>query len=338
MNTDSNNNLFSLTIAAVVLVTLNVLLWMGVENGQLTPLANTSLWGIFVVLDIASLLWAFSLLGLQPMVLAFSYAVGGYLAYRGVQGATEIGIAEATTAGATYAAVGAMVVGNATTKIRLSFFRKEQVPFVFIFIAVLVLNGVLNSRIPGASRHVVLNALVYPFVIAGIAVGLGWMVVARMSSLPKREVKVRLAEEADPAEETQVEGVETEVSEPAQLIIQVPENSSVEEDEVEPVMPVQLEVSEPEPEVSVPSKESATVEPVEEEQFFPLEIDKDDEFLDRPDDTPDLMDLSALITEDPICPVLTPEPSLSTFVDIEPVVAQKIAELEPIVEPEMVRI
>jgi hypothetical protein len=350
MNTDLNKNLVSLTIAAVVLVALNLLLWLGAENGQLTPIANTSLWGAFVVLDIASLIWAFSLLGLQPMVLALSYTAGGYLAYQGVQGVASVGIAEVTTAGATYGAVGAMVVGNATTKLRLSFFRKEQVPFVFMFIAVLVLNGFLNSRISNAGRPVVMSALIYPFAIAGIALGFVWVLAMRIPSKPKRE-SAPAVNKLESTAETGVERVKVKVDEPAQLMIQVPENSAVEDDDSEPVR-AELSIPEPvvssEPENPVLEKENAVVEPAPvEEQFFPLEIDKDENFLDLPEATTPLMDLSALVPEEPVSPAvqLEPEPlpveepvsSVPAFVAVEPI--DEFAHYpEPVSRPEVLAV
>jgi hypothetical protein len=335
METDVNKNLFSLVVASFALVAINVLVWVGVQNGQLAPFDSTRLWGVFVVLDIISLLWAFSLLGLQPMVLAFSYTAGGYLAYQGVQGVEGVGIAEATTAGATYGAAGAMVVGNITTKVRLTFFRKEQIPFVFIFTALLMVDGFMNSRISGAGHHAVLSTLVYPFAVAGVLVGLVWMLLVRMEGMPKRAPKKSIVETEIHEEGNQQIKDKPEASDASQLMIQVPDEAAIAE-ELETAAAL-LEISESEPmhesredtsESSVLLKDTAPVDKPEEDQFFPLEIDKDDEFMELPEPSSGLVDLAALVADESVTPELVianypiPEPPPS-FVESEPVITSR---------------
>ena len=70
--------------AAAVLVALNVGVFMAAGNGTISPINNVLLWGGFVALNVASILWAISMLGLQPLVVAISYVAGGTLAYLGV--------------------------------------------------------------------------------------------------------------------------------------------------------------------------------------------------------------------------------------------------------------
>ena len=148
MKNHTSKNLLYLAMAGFVLLAVNAWLWMGVQNGQFPPVDNRMLWVAFMVLNTVSLLWAVSLLGVQPLVMACAYVVGGFLAYCGVQGVdSNINIAEITTAGATYGAGGALAISNATTKVRLAFFRRGQVPFIFVIMGLLVLDGVLNSQI-----------------------------------------------------------------------------------------------------------------------------------------------------------------------------------------------
>ena len=231
MKNNANKNLISLAATAIVLVGVNMLVWTGVQNGQVSPVDNGLLWGAFVVLNIISLLWAVSLLGLQPLMVAFSYAAGGFMAYNGVRGMAGISIAEVTTAGATYGAIGALAVGNATSKVRLAFSHKKQIPFIVGVVALLMIDGILNSRISGAGSTVILKALVFPFVLCGILIGLVCMVINRFGIAQKLESKsAKVVGEASVEHDLE----ESSDSESAQLMFQVPE-SSIQEDEPEEV-------------------------------------------------------------------------------------------------------
>jgi len=217
MENNTHKNIMFLVVAGVVLALLNGGILMAAGNGQLAPIDNLALWGAFVVLNICSLLWAVSLLGLQPMVVAVSYVAGGALAFMGVRMLPDINVAEVTTAGATYGAFGALAVGNATTRVRLAFFNKAQVPFIFVILALLLLDGLLNSQVSKAGFGVILNALVFPFIFSGAVVGLVWMLLVR-SGIGKNMERAPVEEVA----ETQTEEVEEK---PVRLVIEVPEGT-----------------------------------------------------------------------------------------------------------------
>jgi pyruvate/2-oxoglutarate dehydrogenase complex dihydrolipoamide acyltransferase (E2) component len=179
MENNTQKNIIFLVLAGVVLTLVNGGVFVAAGKGQLAPIDNLALWGAFAVLNICSLLWAISLLGLQPLVVAFSYVAGGALAFMGVRMIPDVNVAEITTAGATYAAFGALAVGNATTRVRFAFFNKAQVPFIFIILVLLLLDGLLNSQVSKAGMNVILNALVFPFVFSGAVVGLVWSLLVR---------------------------------------------------------------------------------------------------------------------------------------------------------------
>ncbi len=288
-------NLVMIMIAAVILVAVNTGIWFAASKGTIAPIDNMLLWGAFVVLNVASILWAISLLGLQPFVVALSYVAGGYLAYQGVQGMGEISVAEVTTAGATYGAFGALAIGNVTAKVRLAFFQKGQVPFIFIIVGLLVVDAVLNSGISSASGSVILNAVVFPFVIAGIVVGAIWSVLNRFGIGRKPSELL-----AEVAEEERAEAAETtEAVSSEKLVIQMPEHAVMAEEEqtvekvavAEPVAPAAVAAA------PVVAEAAPVAEKKDDEQFFPLEIDKDEEY-ELPEDDSSLMDVVAMMDDD----------------------------------------
>ena len=258
---------------------------MAAGSGAMTPINNLLLWGGFVVLNVVSILWAISMLGLQPVVVSLSYVAGRALAYFGVREmGSEISAAEITTAGATYVAFGALAVGNATAKVRLAFFNKGQVPFIFILIGLLVLDGVLNSQVSRAGMPVLLNAVLLPFIGAGVVVGSVWSVMNRLG-IGKKPSEV-LAERD--AALLQIEAEPVSAAE--KVVIPMPAHATSAAPVEEPVKkaepmapaaqakpapkakPAPQPVVEPEPAV-------AAVEPVvekKEDAFFPLEIDKEE--------------------------------------------------------------
>lgn len=304
METDAKKNILFLALASVVLVAVNAAVWAAATDGPLAPIGNIPLWGMFVALNTVSLLWAVSLLGLQPMVVAVSYVAGGFLAYQGVKLLPGVDIAELTTTGATYGAFGALAVSNATTKVRLVFFRKGQVPFVYVVVALLAIDGILNSCVSNPGWTVVLNALVFPFVLAGVIIGLIWIVllrfgigqrVSRKASLPDAVAKNRLREEDEKGSDTM------------HLMIKVP--SHIEEDDEPESYAVAMEIPEtkytpaPVVEVAAPPMEyrPALEETGADDHFFPLEIDKDEDFILPPDDI-DLVDMGGLVAEESVQP------------------------------------
>lgn len=98
-------------------------------------------------------------------------------------------MAEITTAGATYGAFGALAIGHVFTKLRPSFYNRKQVPFVFIIMALLVLDGLLSSRVLHAGWDVILNALVLPLVVAGGVGGLAGRTLSRRALGPGRYLR-----------------------------------------------------------------------------------------------------------------------------------------------------
>lgn len=275
-------NIVMTVAAAAVLVALNVGVFMAAGNGAISPINNIMLWGGFVALNVASILWAISLLGLQPLVVAISYVAGGTLAFLGVRGMSDVSVAEITTAGATYGAFGALAIGNATTKVRLAFFNKGQVPFIFIIAGLLVVDAVLNSQVSSAGGGVLLNAVLLPFAIAGVALGTIWSLLNRFGIGKTPNEKLAALEAA----QVRVETVKTVADK--KVVIPMPEREAKQEvpspapakkiERVEPIAPAAkaapAPVVEPQPIVA-----EAPVEEVKDEPFFPLEIDKNDDFV-----------------------------------------------------------
>jgi len=338
MKNDAKKNSLFLVAAGLVLVMVNTAVLMGTRNGRIAPIDNFALWGAFAVLSVCSLLWAVSLLGLQPMVVAASYAAGGFMAFQGVRVMPDVNVAEIATAGATYGAFGALVVGNATTPVRLAFFSKRQVPFVFIIVALLLVDGLLNSRVSGAGWGVILNALVFPFVFSGVIIGLVWMVFARIRvGQGSAQALTEKTDEAEPIADAVIADDEA-----AQLMFSVPESIEVDEsmEEAAALSPDPEPVVEMEdvPPVPVVERVSAELDPIEEDSssdnFFPLEIDKGEEII-LPEGDAGLMDVAARVAES--------APEAERAVEADPV-AEDIATLsrestilgsdpEPIEEP-----
>ncbi len=282
-------NTAMIALAGAILVATNLGVWWAANAGAIAPVGNVPLWGAFVALNVASILWAVILLGLQPIVVSLSYVAGGFLAYKGVQGMSDISVAEVASAGAIYGAFGALAVGNVTTKVRLAFYNKKQVPFIFIIAGLLVLDAVLNSGISSAGGGVLLNAVIFPFILAGVVVGLLWSAMNRFG--------VGYSQRQIPAQEPETVEVVKQAAEPKEhnksLQIEIPAQveeepaAAVAEETVEPEVPVAPAVKK----VEVPAAEER------EEEFFPLEIDKDEEFVE-PHDAYGMADTSAG-SEDP---------------------------------------
>ncbi len=278
MHREKEKNLAMITIAAVILVATNMGVWLAAQEGAIAPVDNSVLWIAFVALNVASILWAIVLLGLQPMVVSLSYVAGGFLAYKGVQGMGGISVAEVTSAGATYGAFGALAVGNVTTKVRLAFYNRKQIPFIYIIAGLLILDAVLNSGISSARGSVILNAVVFPFMLAGVVVGLIWAVLNHFGIGHNPPKTIEATETAiEKKVEKKVERVEKPAGDGA-LKIEVPEHieqepvpDAISETVVEPEVPPAPSVKE----AMAPAAEATA----EEEEFFPLEIDNDDAFV-----------------------------------------------------------
>ncbi|VGO20927.1 hypothetical protein [Pontiella sulfatireligans] len=281
MNKKEKTNLAMLFVAAALFIAVNAGVWVATQKGVMPSVENVLVWGAFVSLNVASLLWAISLLGLQPLVVALSYLAGGFLAFQGVRGMPGISVAEVTCAGATYGAFGALAVGNATARVRLAFFRKGQVPFMFVILGLIVVDGILNSRISMVKGPVILNALVFPFLLAGVVVGLIWMVLNRFG-IGQSAHEAEMAKADEHAEVEELESVEAVAS---KLVIEMPQDAVSEGEDGEsddlpsPVALPLVAVAEAAEEVDAPLVVASEVKPAKEEEFFPLEIDKDDAFI-----------------------------------------------------------
>lgn len=280
MEKDSKKNLLFLALAGVVLVAVNAAVLTAASHGRVAPIGNVALWGTCAGLTTLSLIWSVGLLGLQPMVVAVAYVAGGVLAYQGVKLLPGVNAAELATTGATYGAFGALVVGNATAKVRLAFFRKGQIPFVFVILTLLAVDGILNSCVSNPGWGVMLNTLVLPFMLAGVLTGLIWLLLARIGLA--HGISRTTAKAID---EGRSEPVADEVADDdtvMKLMITVPGNGEI-DDEPEQGIATAMEAAEPERVVetaTTPRAVSAAVPAhADTDLFFPLEIDKDDAFV-----------------------------------------------------------
>ncbi len=273
MYRDKQKNMAMLTIAAAILVATNGGVWLAAQEGLISPVGNPLLWGAFVVLNLASILWAVVLLGLQPVVVSLSYLAGGFLAFRGVQGMSGISVAEVTTAGATYGAFGALAAGNFTTKVRLAFYNRKQVPFIFIIVGLLVFDAVLNSGVSSAGSGVIIHAVVYPFVLAGIVVGLAWAGLNRFGVRKKsRQAAVRSAVAADAVEAVEAEAQRADLAELVEAEIALAPAGADE------IVASLAEAPSARENAAVPEADTRQSEAA----FFPLAIDRDEAVVPSP--------------------------------------------------------
>lgn len=341
MEKSAEKNMLLLVLAGAVLVLANLAVMLGTRSGQMAPVDNRMLWAAFSILNIASLLWAVTLLGLHPLVVAVSYVTGGLLAYQGVRMTPGVNLTEIATAGATYSAFGALLAGNLTTRVRLTFFARSQVPFVFIILTLLVVDGVLNSRLSQANWHIISLAAIYPFLFSGVVVGLVWMLMERVRG--EKRPQARRAEQAvpDAAADSAVQEAEAPLlhfSVPDALIDQEPD---AEEPFVAMPAPALTETEPIQvPEVT-PLASTAHAEPEEEvadDTFFPLEIDSSDEQASV-QENPELISVAAMLadsarilsddTETAVAP--EPEPKIDFELPIvEAMPPVKTVEEEPI--------
>jgi hypothetical protein len=281
MKMNKTINLVMSAAAAVVLVGVNLGVWLAAGKGMIAPIDNLALWSGFVVLNVVSILWAINMLGLQPLVVSLSYVTGGFLAYRGVNGMDGINVAEVATAGATYGAFGALAVGNATAKVRLAFFNKGQVPFIFVIVGLLAVDAGLNSQVSTSGVSVLLNAVVLPFALAGAVVGLVWSLLNRVGIGMKPSEVIAAAESG-----AAVAAAPAKASKSDQLVIQMPAHAADAEKPED--TPEKKTVEQPAPAV-VPGPLPVVAEtappaiekPNPAEPFFPLEIDSDDEYEEK---------------------------------------------------------
>jgi len=348
---NKTNNMIMIAVAAAVLVAVNVGVFMASGNGTLSPINNVLLWGGSVVLNVASILWAVSMLGLQPLLVSTAYVAGGALAFLGVRGMADVSAAEITTAGATYGAFGALAVGNATAKVRLAFFNKGQVPFIFIIAGLLVVDGVLNSQISSAGFPVVLHAVLMPFIIAGGVVGLGGMVMNRFGFgkkpsevLAERDAALLDMESAQKSAEEKVvipmpaHAAETPAAkpEPKKKVAKPLAPAAKAKEKPAPKSapkPAPNPMPKPEPVIA----KAAPVEPKKEEEFFPLEIDKNEDPAPKKEKKTEFevpvfdAALYASGSQESTAKVMVEEPAVSVETEPEQPIVEKEA---PVAKPE----
>lgn len=207
MNPDHRKHLAQVLVSALFVGALNLLVWMVARTGVIPPINHIMLWGALALLSVAVIPWTISQLGLQPLVISLSYVAGGLVAFRGMEGSAGIHLAEVTTAGATYGAFGAVAIGNAAHKLRMSFFDRRQTALMFIILGLLLLMSLLNSEMIGTvNSSGFLKAVVYPFALSGMAVSFGWAICVRMeagrksSRVPESKELRQSAEEKAQAE------------------------------------------------------------------------------------------------------------------------------------------
>ena len=269
MKNNSLNTMIMLIITAMILTALNAALWLAAEKGVIPAIDNVAVWGAFVGLNIVSLVWATGLIGLPPLVVAFAYSAGLGMAFMGVRD-MAVNAAEMMTAGATYGAFGVLAVGHTTTKVRLAFFHKGQVPFALVMVGLLVVDGLLVSRISQASAPVFLGTVVYPFVLAGVVPGLLLMISRRKDPAIATEdselAETAVAEERKAAEQTEPRADQVEVPMPEEVEVIPAETPRIMPEE-EPVEPL---IEQPVPLV-------AGIVTFEEDFFIPFAIDESEE-------------------------------------------------------------
>ncbi|NNJ70083.1 MAG: hypothetical protein HKP10_02200 [Kiritimatiellales bacterium] len=180
MDAGKKKNLVLLAVSAVALASVNLLAWVATAKGAIPPVDNMALWSSFVAIHVVSILWATSMLGLQPLVVALSYTAGGVLAFRGVANGAGAGVVEMTTAGATCGAFGVLILGHAVEKVRLAFFNRRQILFMFIMLSLLLADALLITTTASDGRAGLLKAIAIPFAVAGIPVALLWSLRIRL--------------------------------------------------------------------------------------------------------------------------------------------------------------
>ncbi len=279
MEMEKHNETGMVAISFAILLAINLILWTAAQNGAIPPVGNSSLWICFVSLSVVSIIWGVVLLGLHPLVVCTSYGGGALLAFIGARNLNGFNLVEMTSAGATCGAFGALLVGNATATVRMVSYDKKQVSFVFIIVALLVLDACLSSGVSSAGRGVVFSTVILPFVIAGGFVGLGGTVLVHRGAMKKSkpsEVEIKQIPKAKPldviVDEKEVRAMKIEAPKRAEKVEEVHPPVTVATAAVEEAKPVAS------PETKVENEMPLASQAAEEDEFFPLEIDKDDEF------------------------------------------------------------
>ncbi len=281
-------NVLMISIAAVVILAADAAVWMGVRNGMVAAESNLLLWTCFMALNAVSIVWAIAMLGVQPLVVALTYIAGGFLVYKSAgEGSVGTNLAELTVAGATYAAFGALAASNLSAKVRFAFYSRVQVPFVFIIIALLALDAGLNATVSKPSINEMVKAMVVPFAAVGCVAGFGWSLLMRFALGGRKKIHHGVEAEAETAHVSEKQAATHEKADVAHAVARneppATERKETPFEEVPKIQPVthQPRVAVPVIEEIVPVEATLRDEPkAEEDDFVPLEIDRDESFSD----------------------------------------------------------
>ena len=161
-----NENIIAIAVAAISLLTTNLLIEQASLAGKIAPVSNYPLWYGFVAFNIISIVWVTALLGISPLTVSISYVSGGLLVGWG------IAMADSISVGTSCAALGAILAGSVATRQRTTFYVKRQQPFLMIALLLLIINTTLYGRLWTLELNVLLFSVVWPLLLTGVAVGL----------------------------------------------------------------------------------------------------------------------------------------------------------------------
>lgn len=276
---EHHNNLVLIGVAGGILLMTNLGIWMASQNGMISPALDMTIWCSFAALNVASILWAVTLLGQQPMMVSMAYLAGGGIAFMGVNNMGGVSMADVATAGASCGAFGALTIGNLTHKGRMSIFNRRQLPFIFCIMVLIFINAALLCTFSGAGGRVLLGTAVYPFVVAGSLVTVLWAVVHRCR-IARVQLKQPIREEAaTSAGAADTEAVSEVQAGEAAMLFQVPEQSETDydtalptdDDEAGEEEPTRVEIA------AVAADPTLEEDSLTDTEFYPLEIDNEEE-------------------------------------------------------------
>ncbi len=261
MEKREHTHLMLLLLAALVIVSANAAVWLAARQGIIPTIENIVLWGAFAAFSTLCTLWATRLLGLQPVLVALSYVAGGLLASLGVRGVESIGIAEAVVAGGAFGAFGSLGVGNVVVRERSAGYCRSHAALVFVLLGLLVLDGILISRVWQAGATAIINGLALPLVVVGGVCGCLWLALNRLKIEPVSMTTLPEEPEGEASEEI-------ERADPAaRITLEMPEEA--EEEPVELAMPLPTVL----PDLAIPVCDPDPEPEAEAGEFLPLELD-----------------------------------------------------------------
>lgn len=279
MKEHHKNNLALIGVAGGILLMTNLGIWMASQEGMISPAMDLTIWCGFAALNVASILWAVTLLGQQPMMVSLAYLAGGGIAFMGVNNMGGVSMADVAAAGASCGAFGALTIGNLTHKGRMSIFNRRQLPFIFCVMVLILINAALLCVFSGAGGRVLLGTAVYPFVVAGSLVTLLWAVGHRCRIARVQLTKPIREEAATSAGAADTEAVPEVHAGEAAMLFQVPEQSetdydtalSTDDDESSEEDLTRVEIA------AVAADPTSEEDSLTDTEFYPLEIDNEEE-------------------------------------------------------------